>query len=426
MEDFDLANALLYMIEESIRNNDVDTLSKLLVLVPYDEMDSQTINDFFIKYLEISVSFCRDVCIKKIYDKWNLVYPPSERIPLFSMMVMMTGFDEHTLAYILKLFGRDEDMEKHTYIDVMYDIISRGSVANTIISCQRAVKLFGEQPNGTYKILMDLSLENPNAYEFLSYKYRQGSEYAKIPEWMGNWLSSTAKISQSIPYESEVPLIRKELGSFDLPDVDEIVDMLTENMYGRNSDPNGEAHLKFLEEREITRQLLLAATPEQKIEIVRPVKELRFQESLQKDEELFRNSGPSNPMINSGIDDLVYEGCRMFTCMVFDFNEEEDRFEDWYEGYCHRCNLRIRRRWHAVRMPGDRGGWSGCYCSWECVRLGLDEEGFNPEMEPKTVQHLLVNLFEEQMKLIGIQDRFTDNDEVAEETSRTIVDSLNY
>jgi len=123
-------------------------------------------------------------------------------------------------------------------------------------------------------------------------------------------------------------------------------------------------------------------------------------------------------------DDLEYDGCRMFTCTVFDYDEEMKRFEDWYEGFCHQCNSRIRRRWHAVRIPGEKGGWIGCFCSWECVRVALDDVGYNPEMEPKTIQHLLVNLFEKQIRDIGIQDRITDNEEVAAATSKTIVNLL--
>ena len=36
----------------------------------------------------------------------------------------------------------------------------------------------------------------------------------------------------------------------------------------------------------------------------------------------------------------------------------------------------------------------------------------------KTLPHVLINLFERQILEIGIQDRYTDNEDVAEETSR--------
>ena len=48
-------------------------------------------------------------------------------------------------------------------------------------------------------------------------------------------------------------------------------------------------------------------------------------------------------------------------------------------------------------------------------------------MEPKTIQHMLIDLFEKQLQEVGIQDRITDNEEVAAKTSKLIVNTLkNY
>ena len=52
--------------------------------------------------------------------------------------------------------------------------------------------------------------------------------------------------------------------------------------------------------------------------------------------------------------------CRMFVCCC----REED---DWFEGNCDTCQLRIKNESHAIRFPLKQGGWSGCFCSFNCM-----------------------------------------------------------
>lgn len=429
----DIAMGTVGMIYHTIKNNRYDDLRKLLLLIPFKQMTPQTADNFFTTFLYLCAEYSRNDCIKLIYDKWDLVYPPNERIPVFSMMVMMPLMKASTLAFLNDSLIEDtENREPFTYIDVMYDLVSYDSNPYLQQGCRKAIEIFGQQSNYTYGLIMNIAIYNPDVYEYISHMYRKDSNFAKIPTWMGNSLTSSTKaeqleISNELPLESEYPLIIKEMGQYSVPNIDRVIDLLTEGMGGIKESVESKPYQEYLDARDKIRRILISATPQQKIEIVKPVMELRFQEGLQNDIELFRNSGPSNPMEDSYGDDLEYDGCRMFTCMVFDYNEEDHRFEDWYEGYCHQCNLRIRRRWHAVRIPGEKGGWIGCFCSWKCARESLDDVGYNPEMEPKTIQHMLIDFFEKQLLEIGIQDRITDNAEVAKSTSKLIVDSLeNY
>ena len=93
----------------------------------------------------------------------------------------------------------------------------------------------------------------------------------------------------------------------------------------------------------------------------------------------------------------------MFTCKVFDFNEDTGYTDDWFTGYCWHCNLRIRRRWHAVRIPRPTGGWVGCYYSWRCARDALDD----PHL-PEVLTHGMIDYYERKINEIGIQDRLPD------------------
>lgn len=41
--------------------------------------------------------------------------------------------------------------------------------------------------------------------------------------------------------------------------------------------------------------------------------------------------------------------------------------ENWYRGLCNQCHRRILDYRYCVRAPIVFDGWSGCFCSWECV-----------------------------------------------------------
>jgi hypothetical protein len=81
--------------------------------------------------------------------------------------------------------------------------------------------------------------------------------------------------------------------------------------------------------------------------------------------------GPINSMVGESISDdkecLETGGCRMLLCRCYDRLDEDDDESDWYTGACEKCSLRIAKRWYAVRVPVEGGGWRGTFCSWECA-----------------------------------------------------------
>jgi len=66
--------------------------------------------------------------------------------------------------------------------------------------------------------------------------------------------------------------------------------------------------------------------------------------------------------------------CRMLECICREFNDvsyNDDKIEgtyaSWFTGRCEVCARSIRDLSHAVRLPVEEGGWSGCYCSIDCI-----------------------------------------------------------
>lgn len=64
---------------------------------------------------------------------------------------------------------------------------------------------------------------------------------------------------------------------------------------------------------------------------------------------------------------MCQDGCRMLTCD--EFCEER---QDWFTGYCDICDTMIEKKQYALRLPHVGGGWSGCFCGFDCLYGSLD------------------------------------------------------
>lgn len=413
---------VLATITSVIKNDNINALRKLLLLIPFEHMNVNTANKFFSRYMYECAYYRRSDCLKYFYEKWNLVYPPNEKISLFTMMILMPLMDITTLSFIAKVYNDEVNA-----LETMYELISYDADPYLPIACQKTIDIFGNFSNSTYGLLATISNRQPLVYIFVANKYRQRSPFAKIPIWMKDFTQvDSVDRKNGIPLESVVPLINKEMGEFYMPNIQKMARLLSDGIQFEGGmtisidqiEQEDESISHFI-------SLLAASTQEERLAIIKPIMELRYQETLQSNVELFRNSGPSNPLIDTKGDDLKFRGCRMFTCTAFDYSKKHELIKDWFVGYCYQCNLRIQRRWNAVRIPGEAGGWYSCLCSWDCARHALDEPTNNPQQEPRILSHQLINIFEQQIMKIGIQDRIPDNEKVADETSKTIINMVN-
>lgn len=186
-------------------------------------------------------------------------------------------------------------------------------------------------------------------------------------------------------------------------------------------------------------------------------------EKIQDDIDLYRVFGPVNAYIDTDYTELVitdsdgeeipdedkiYGGARMFldTRMEYDENDEI-KLDDWFTGSCFQCHDRIQHKHYAVRRPLLKGGWIGCFCSWDCVRNFTEdnflyengsgesdsdedneEENDDNEEEDGKLKKMNSNLrnllqteikfidnFEVQMNRVGIADREDSSEEREEE-----------
>lgn len=148
------------------------------------------------------------------------------------------------------------------------------------------------------------------------------------------------------------------------------------------------------------------------------------------DETVYRNFGPANgflPGKNDGSLCSKLGSCRMLCCNHYDESEEENdegEKEDWFTENCDFCSLVIRDKRYAVRIPMLEGGWSGCYCSIECIRKALfpnpedNEVIVDTPAESVDFTLALVNAMEKRLLEVGIQNSQTlfpeEQDEAAD------------
>ncbi len=74
------------------------------------------------------------------------------------------------------------------------------------------------------------------------------------------------------------------------------------------------------------------------------------------------NYNPMNISRSQDPSEMCDHTCRMRDCVC------RNRGEGWYTGKCEFCAIPIYDKTMACRIPRNHGGWSGCYCSWDCAQ----------------------------------------------------------
>jgi hypothetical protein len=132
--------------------------------------------------------------------------------------------------------------------------------------------------------------------------------------------------------------------------------------------------------------------------------------SMANNEAVYHQYGPLNFRGNRVSDACRSTGgCRMLSCECFDTNPEYDPdftidAFDWFVGHCiyNACLRLIEKKHYAVRQPEPGGGWSGCYCSWQCAELDyvLKNQSY---LFPTTIEKIYI--FREELNDVKQMDK---------------------
>ena len=406
--------------KRAIANKQPEDFSKWLLVMPLDKLTKKNGDNLLAIFLHQIVKYNRPKFVKLLLAGWERIYPREENVPFYSILFTMGLLPSGILRFVI------DNIEGVTFLEIMESLMTFHS-PEISTTCQKVWDTFGPQKYGIVLILHKLAKkeQNPTIFNFLSGKIQEISPYVKIPSWVRDFRTNPKGDSiyqppdhrygipaSVVPNTSVLPSYQETLfipeePVIKLPTTDNIIILMLEGLKqsGAGDDKIDQAESNLSSE-------LVTMTNEEKMEMVRPILLIKSCKPRMNNILLGRLYGPANPSINPTTQEMLYGGERMFTSLIIsDTTFFGNIAVDWFVGYCEMCNLGIRRRWHAVRSPNNTGGWTGCYCSWKCVRDGLiTPDSFDGSINSDLISMGLVNEMEKQIEKMGVQDRRDNGD----------------
>lgn len=392
MEEINDSMMTLQTTIDAIRNNDKEKLEKLIGMMPLEKIKVEKSDSLLNIFLNVAVTLNRKEMVKLVIEKWREVYEIDEKLPFLANLMINPMYQVGILKFVMMVFP------DYPYLEFMDDLIDYDLAADIPYICQKAIEVYGEQKRAVYEVIRDIADEKNNylIYNFIISKLEKTADYAPVPKWVKNFLEPLP-----IPGENEIEIPKFEKPKYHIPNVEQSVEILTEGL-----ESLGISIEDIDETKKVLGARLSIATDKDKIELLNPIMEKKALNDKQQDIELFRLLGPDNPIIDADLNSLKNYKYRMFLCDIFDYDDEIDDYNDWFNGVCEQCHLRIKERWHSVRMPNPTGGWKGCYCSIECLTNALNNKEIddgNVELATRNmIDYISVTLNEN-----GIQDRIS-------------------
>lgn len=394
-DDKDQALAVIQAIIDMIKDDRDEEISPLLEKLPLDKLENEQSDNLLNRFLSLCAEYNRPLCVKPILKTWEeKIYQANKEISFFSTLFLHPLFSDQLLRFLSIVF------KDTTAQEILSEIIFYDPGSMTIQACAKVISAYGEQSRDVYNNLLHEAddYDNHEVYNFLIAKLEQTAEYVQTPEWVKNFTS------HEVPKVSEIKIAKSKPVEFDIPDIETAVNLLTDGLK-----TEGIAFEDLEEAQTAVRRFWSIATYKEKVELIKPVMNKISLASLQDDIELFRILGPANPQLNASENELEYGGWRMFISNIFDIDYDTDQSVDWFRGACDHCHLKIRYYWYALRIPQVNGGWSGCYCSFDCLREGLVEQEIREnDGVPDLLTTQMIELLEDQIYERGIQERIPD------------------
>ncbi len=401
----------------SIANRDKQEFGVWLQYIPLENLDRDDTNYLLNRFLVQIVQYNYPEALDVIFDAWQKVYPLEEqgKLSFNTLLFTIDLIEPETLAYVVL------NVDNMTFLNTIDELIPPADIHQVGMVCQKAFDAFytwKELTEDDYKMFKTLQTEaytqqNTDVYNFLTDKLREISPYAEIPSWAKDFRDKIEGIPvtadtdvNSLPTEVELD-IKLETPDVALPPNKELAAMLLEGL----KDQVG-IEMADKAQEQLVQRLAMAPLAE-KLEIIQPIKEIAIGKELEDDIWLYRLYGPPNTQFYPTTEETRVGGARMFSSVLFDNDFDSGITSDWFVGFCLQCNLRIRRRWHAMRIPVPGGGWRGCYCSWKCARGSLLEpDAFDEAINPDVMTPALIDSVEQQIISFGIQDRRDNGDDI--------------
>jgi hypothetical protein len=394
------ATEVLKLALNAIANNNVPLLEEQLQLLYIHHLTESASLTLLNRFLVTAADNGSESVVLPILEAWADAVPSYGDVSLFSTLFLYPQITSYALSFAAKA------LVDVSFLEVIDELTQLDSNDNTSIACRKALEAFGPQTRDTLEtafinaggiVSPDQEVVNQDDVNqaviyFLEHELAKMPIMAPKPDWVKNFETGEVPSEEIIFQLTPPPVVIPEMT------LDEEVRLLTDGLEASGLD---------LVDRERSVEaitaLLKTSSQQQKMELLAPVIEKQELDKLQDDIRLFRLLGPANPIYDSTNQQLAFGGCRMFSCAVFDYDDQDLSYYDWFTGICDICHKGIARRQYALRMPIAPGGWVGIYCSFDCLRKGVDQRE-EDERKPELPIRIMVDNIERQIYQIGIQD----------------------
>uniref|UniRef100_A0A6C0BKC7 Uncharacterized protein n=1 Tax=viral metagenome TaxID=1070528 RepID=A0A6C0BKC7_9ZZZZ len=383
----------IQFIRDSIQVNDNESVAEGLVTLDLEQTSKQDVVDLIGQFLYDAAVTGNNEVIPIILNRWDSLYP-DDKTDIITRLVMERSIDTAVVQFAIN------SIPDASFVDVVNDLSQLPEDENQVLYVRRAFELFGEQDPQVLQTLRESAqyLQNEYVSEALRQVLAQHMEFAPIPSWVGDYgltidvLPSMDRLMKSVEIETDATN-------------EELVELLLKSLSDQ---------VEVLERARVRAEMLRYfnnAPESERNSLIRPILREQFLLAAQNDSTLFRLLGPANAMTGSNEDQLSMGGCRMLTCAVYDYNDEDQYYENWFVGSCLSCDKRIRSCTHALRIPMAAGGWVGCYCSEPCASMGISElETANDDDGASgLIMRTKLELVIRQLEEFGIQNHQADD-----------------
>ncbi len=400
--------AIITLLINAIDNNNYDQLHTLLKLLPLDKMIVDRTDKLLSMLLTECWEYNRARLVSTILNAWEKVYPKEEKISFYIQLFLMPLLGKDILRFVI-LQGLPH--KGLSYFSIMTDLINYHDQLVTL-AAEKVFRVYGQVGYDTLMNLLDIAEEEENApiINHLRVHIREVAPYQEIPPWVNDFTVSSLgedKEENQLPSFEDTYYLPPD-PVITLPSDQELLTLYRQELWLFYSPTQIEIMVSNMAQK------LPIIGGEEKLAQFAPIL-LRhaYLEVEKRDEDsiLFRLYGPTNPSIDPSLDELRYGGQRMFLAVNRpELNEDQiEEVTDWFTGSCDKCLLKIRRRWHALRIPIMGGGWQGCYCTARCIEDALATPiAFDSHISADIVMLGLLDEMEKDIKAVGVQDHSDD------------------
>lgn len=398
-----------YLIAEDTR---VPKFQKALLDLSQHFLEESLERQIHFDLLTTAFDLGRDDLFKTCIQVFQDTNPQESFFPTISYILTL-GLSKNCVIYLGNLY-------ELVYFEVLEGLLSTvddGYLSSAFIaidyifSDSRGSTIQEADINSLLIVLADYETNDKMQQYLQSKRLELSTEPADVPSWIipGDPIS---KMSQEMLLASLPELLEPSTYISKSPEAD--VEYLLNHGY---VNPRQTAEDTEIFRNNLTNQFI-KKSPANRTAAVRWIQDNTKNMLQIEDAKIFGILGPC--LMQSGAIDLSndskdicrrYGGCRWMTCYENENVEEvtgdaliddivkNSRFAevDWWTGKCQICAKVIRYKHYGARKAEPTGGFSGCYCSFECIQDSLDKTD--------VVSITLNNHFWTLVNDVGIYDR---------------------